>query len=143
MSYKPKFNLNAKRKAALAAKGITYTIPAILRMDTNTLRTHVDRYIDDESGKDETDILLGRLHPTVPGDYASGEAPSDWTVTEEGDLVNKNRSYIITREQLTEKDWILHMIGKGWINLNSFIPAYLDALRKAGHDSVEILTRYE
>ena len=77
----------------------------------------------------------------IPAGYYN-EANNEWTVTDEGDLVCKDRHYLIEKERLTEMgwniNWISHMAEKKWVNLNSFIPAYLLALKRAGVKTLTI-----
>jgi len=40
----------------------------------------------------------------------------------------KKASYLIEGSRLKDDDWILHISGKVWTDLNDFIPAYFYAL---------------
>lgn len=55
-----------------------------------------------------------------------------WHVCPDGTLDYKHGRYIIEGYRLTKNDWILHMMGKSWVNMNDFIPAYFQAMRNAG-----------
>lgn len=66
----------------------------------------------------------------------------DWEISENGDLTHKKRGYLIEAWQLKENDWLLHMMEKGWVNLNTFVPAYLEACRRAGINKISIMTHY-
>lgn len=66
-----------------------------------------------------------------------------WKVDSDGDLVHPERGYDITSDRLDEKDWILHLSEKSWVNFNDFIPAYLYALSLAGISEVSIATQYQ
>lgn len=66
----------------------------------------------------------------------------DWTVSPAGDLTYEPRAYTITADRLDEDDWFLHMMEKGWCDMNEFVPAYFQAMRNAGINSVEIKTQY-
>jgi poly-D-alanine transfer protein DltD len=65
-----------------------------------------------------------------------------WEVKPDGEMVFDNY-YEIGADELTEKDWILHLSTKGWIDWNDFIPAYLKALKNAKIPKVTILTYYD
>lgn len=65
----------------------------------------------------------------------------DWKIAEDGTLLDQDgHDYDIEGERLTEDDWILHLSGKGWIDLNTFIPAYFEALAKRGIKELTIKT---
>jgi dipeptidyl aminopeptidase/acylaminoacyl peptidase len=66
-----------------------------------------------------------------------------WVVTKENDLIftGEDRgggTYIITRDRLTEKDWISHLRSKGWIDFNEFIYAYWCVLARLGVRTITI-----
>lgn len=57
----------------------------------------------------------------------------DWEVERNGTMVSKVRPYyIISSDMLTEQDWIVHMLAKEWVDMNTFIPAYFYALKIRG-----------
>jgi hypothetical protein len=56
----------------------------------------------------------------------------DWVVSKSGDMDYKSGTYIISEDTLYQSNWILHMSEKTWINMNDFIPAYLQAMKNAG-----------
>jgi hypothetical protein len=62
----------------------------------------------------------------------------DWTVTVTGDLLNQTNDYSIPFDRLQEDLWIPHMRKKNWINMNTFIDAYLFALSRSGVTRLEI-----
>lgn len=64
-----------------------------------------------------------------------------WKVYKDGTMVH-DEFYEIGPDQLTQDDWILHLMEKTWIDLNTFIPAYLKALCNAKIGRVTILTDY-
>lgn len=66
----------------------------------------------------------------------------EWVITVSNDLKHTGTNYLIPADRLTEEDWILHLMEKRWFDLNTFIPAYFEALRRAGHKSVEVATTY-
>ena len=88
----------------------------------------------------DAEPILNAIH-LIPAGYYN-EANNEWTVTDEGDLVCKDRHYLIEKERLTEMgwniNWISHMAEKNWVNLNSFTPAYLLALKRAGVKTLTI-----
>ena len=154
-----------KEQAELLAKrGIRYGVGHVWhpKVQNGEPVAVIDKhYFDDEPGKDPLDVHLGRLRPFCGDEYAYAlegkrmkvenglphedvQPVPDWTVEGDGTLVNKEKGYAIGPDQLLEqKDWILHMMGKPWVNLNSFIPAYLLALKRLGIKNAEILTSYE
>ena len=64
-----------------------------------------------------------------------------WEVSPKGDM-NHDGRYSIPSNRLTEDNWIIHMQEKGWIDFNTFLPAYLQALKNAGKQFVKIKTFY-
>lgn len=54
----------------------------------------------------------------------------EWLVKEDGTMYHKEHDYEIHAEDLTNDDWISHMLSKGWCDMNTFIPAYFYALSK-------------
>ena len=133
--------LSEERIKKLERRGIHYVQPEVKIYDAagNPTETH---FLNDEKNKDELDVHLERLLTIAPSDYKHG-APSDWTVSDNGDLINTRYGYEISAEDLIERDdWILHMMEKSWMNYNSFIPAYFKALEKLGKKEVTIKIAY-
>lgn len=62
---------------------------------------------------------------------------SDWYVDGEGYLCHKGEYYEIDPDRLAE-NWIGHMARKRWVNMNTFIPAYIEACERAGVQQVNI-----
>lgn len=62
---------------------------------------------------------------------------SDWYIDEEGYLCHKGEYYEIDPDRLAE-NWIGHMARKRWVNMNTFIPAYIEACERAGVQQVNI-----
>ena len=58
-----------------------------------------------------------------------------WCLSADGDMACGN--YFIDKERLAE-NWIGHMMGKKWFDANTFIPAYVEACRRAGVRQVNI-----
>ena len=153
-----------KEQAELLAKrGIEYQVGHMWHPENHDgkMIAVVDEYnTSDEKDKEPLDIHLDRLRPSCGGEYLAAlkgltikvqnALPShtdvipDWTIEDDGSLVNKEHSYVISADQILEqKDWILHMMWKPWVNLNSFIPAYFLALERLGIKNAEIVTHYE
>lgn len=84
--------------------------------------------------------VLDTLSFIPAGDYT--EEMSDWSIAEDGGIINEKHSYHIEKERLSEMgwdiNWISHVAEKGWVNLNSFIPVYFLALKRAGIDTLHI-----
>lgn len=69
---------------------------------------------------------------------------SEWKIDTDGamrSLVLKG--YIIRNYEITDGNWIHHMMGKRWVDMNTFIPAYFHALKTIGVDKLTVLTYYE
>ena len=62
----------------------------------------------------------------------------DWEVSPSGDMYCADASYHIAAERLGTENWLDHIAGKTWVNLNTFIPAYIEACRRAGIKTVKI-----
>ena len=84
--------------------------------------------------------VLDTLSFIPAGDYT--EEMSDWSVAEDGGIINEKHGYHIEKERLSDMgwgiNWISHVAEKGWVNLNSFIPVYFLALKRAGIDTLHI-----
>lgn len=57
----------------------------------------------------------------------------EWTISEEGDIKHEQPTYCIDSDRLHETDWLQHMVDVGWVDLNDFVPLYLQALSKKGY----------
>lgn len=62
----------------------------------------------------------------------------DWVVRIDGTLEHADPSYTIDGSNLKEGSWISQMNEKTWIDMNTFMDAYLFALSRAGVDKLEI-----
>ena len=62
----------------------------------------------------------------------------DWEVSPSGDMYCADASYHIAAERLGTENWLDHIAGKTWVNLNTFIPVYIEACRRAGIKTVKI-----
>ena len=74
--------------------------------------------------------------------YSASRWKMDWEITEDGDLREIHGDYTIAHDRLTENDWILHLDGRRGVDLNTFIPAYFEACRRAGIRELKIITHY-
>lgn len=55
-----------------------------------------------------------------------------WEVSTNGNLKHSDPDYLIESARIKEKDWLLHMMEKSWIDLNTFVPAFLQASKNIG-----------
>lgn len=62
----------------------------------------------------------------------------EWTVSKDGDISHKGNEYVIASFRLGAENWIGHMAEKRWVDMNTFIPAYIEACRRAGVTFVQI-----
>lgn len=66
----------------------------------------------------------------------------DWLVSRTGDLIGgMNFGYGIFDYQGGET-WIPHMAEKKWVDLHTFIPAYIEALCRRGHKRYRLKLSY-
>ncbi len=70
------------------------------------------------------------------------ELKTDWIITPEGDLLHPSNDYIIEADRLEEDDWVLHLMTKGWMDFNTFLPVYFKALKNRGIKKLLIKTTY-
>ena len=74
-------------------------------------------------------------------DYVLQRKFGSWTIEENGDLIHTNGYYIL-KNNLADSNWISHMSKKTmywrWIDLNEFIPAYIQALKFLEIEKIEI-----
>lgn len=59
-----------------------------------------------------------------------------WQVNDEGDILCPLAKIHITFDRLEEQNWFVFAIIQGW-NLNEFMPAFFEACRQIGKDSVQ------
>jgi hypothetical protein len=64
-------------------------------------------------------------------------AESDWTVERDGTMVHKSTGYYIEATRLGE-NWLEHMAAKTWVNMKTFVKAYIRACYIAGVKTVRI-----
>ena len=52
-----------------------------------------------------------------------------WVIEKDGTMLHDNPYYYIEGRYLTATDWIQHMAAKNWVNIKTFLHAYLVACR--------------
>lgn len=65
-----------------------------------------------------------------------------WTTDIEGNMSYDGDRYFIEKQRISEKDWIVHLQGKRWMDWNEFIPCYLQSCINQGIGEVTIKTIY-
>lgn len=65
------------------------------------------------------------------------EDKNQWKVREDGSIDNEGATYYIPACRLGE-NWIAHLSEKRWVDMNKFIPAYIEACIRAGVTTVRI-----
>ena len=85
----------------------------------------------------DTSKTLGELLANYEKELEERRERCDWYIDEEGYLCHKKYYYEIAPDRLSE-NWIAHMSHKRWVDMNTFIPAYIDACRLAGVEQVKI-----
>lgn len=86
-----------------------------------------------------------RLHTEEPCDTGCENLSrynKDWWLSPIGDMVHVV-GYIIPDYQL-KSDWMFkHLMNKTWFDANTFLPAYMEACRRADIKKIEIDTGFE
>lgn len=95
------------------------------------------------SGEYISPFKIMTINKAVADAVPAWKEQTDWEISPKGDLCHKKMGYNIYNNQLNQNDWILHMMEKGWCDLNTFIPAYFEACRRAGINSLKILSNYK
>ena len=104
---------------------------------------------DLESMSINTTEEIGRFNEIIPTrrQYVAEPHPDDcggvkftrfnrhWCLSEDGDMACG--CYFIDSHRLSE-EWVEHLMGKNWFDANTFIPAYVEACRRAGVRQVNI-----
>lgn len=63
----------------------------------------------------------------------------DWTVEDDGTMIYNGRGrYVIEGYRLADENWLDHMSQKSWVDMNTFVPAYLRACENAGVTTVKV-----
>jgi len=65
----------------------------------------------------------------------SGNENADWTIGADGTMRHKKNGYLIEGFRLSE-NWLDHMSEKRWVDMNTFVPAYITACTRAGVTAV-------
>ena len=67
-----------------------------------------------------------------------------WVLEKDGTMLHDNPYYYIEGGSLTATDWIPHMAAKNWVNIKTFLHAYLVACRVRGikHLTIDTETLY-
>lgn len=114
------------------------------------LKENLNRYADElaeynhyHSKEYTSPFKVQTMNEVIQNAFPAWKEQKDWNISPDGDLLHNKTKYQISAQQLGEKDWILHMMGKRWVNLNTLIPAYLEACRRAGVDELQIITHYK
>lgn len=122
----------------------------LIQKKQELLAGNLNRYADELAEYDpflckeyHSPFKVTTMNEAVRDAVPAWQEQKDWEISPKGDLYHPKRDYPIEAERLNEKNWIIHMMGKGWIDLNSFIPAYFEACRRAGFDTIEIITNYK
>ena len=98
-----------------------------------------DHYLSKEF---KSPFKIRTMNEAVAEAVPAWKQQTDWKISEDGDLEHVKQRYLIPADRLDDNDWILHMSEKNWCNLNTFIPAYFEACRRAGLNLVMIRTNY-
>ena len=62
---------------------------------------------------------------------------NDWKVQKDGTMLHEDPYYCIEGYRLAE-NWLEHMKGKRWVNMSTFVDAYIRACYAAGVKNVQI-----
>lgn len=85
---------------------------------------------------DDSNIYVGRKEKKVL-------SIGGWTANLEGDVVYEKTGYNITSDRLMEYNWLIHLMEKNWVDLNAFIPVYMQALKNTGRTELKTALFYE
>lgn len=59
----------------------------------------------------------------------------DWFLDRSGSMLHCS-GYMIPNIRVNEGDWVLHLMAKVWFDANTFLPAWMEALRRHGDETV-------
>lgn len=62
----------------------------------------------------------------------------DWYVRTDGQMLDKRTGYVIPPDELDREHWLIHLLDKRWFDATTFLPAYIEACRKAGLEVIHI-----
>ena len=65
----------------------------------------------------------------------------DWAVNADGDLIGWGY-YFIDCNRLAEEDWFIHMMSKVQFDASTFMPAYIEACKRANIQKVTMKMFY-
>lgn len=94
--------------------------------------------------KEEQQEQLKHLENLMTGQPIAGKATdydaktNDWTVGSDGTMSHKRYYYIIEGRSLYEGNWLDHMMQKTWVDMNTFVPAFLEACSRARVEEVRV-----
>ena len=121
----------------------------LIQKKQELLAGNLNRYADELAEYDpflckeyHSPFKVTTMNEAVRDAVPAWQEQKDWTISPEGDLHHDKMNYDIFSNQLKEKNWILHMMGKGWVDLNSFIPAYFEACQRCGIKQLDIIVNY-
>ena len=121
----------------------------LIQKKQELLAGNLNRYADELAEYDpflckkyHSPFKVQTMNEAVRDAVPAWQGQKDWTISPEGDLHHEKMNYDIFSNQLKEKNWILHMMEKGWVDLNSFIPAYFEACRRCGIKQLDIIANY-
>ncbi len=66
-----------------------------------------------------------------------------WIAYKSGSLFHEDNLYIPEDKVLNDDTWVIHMMSAvEWVDLNTFIPAYLQACKNAGKKRIQVRTYF-
>lgn len=81
-------------------------------------------------------LSMGDIPFILDVERAEAQA-SDWAVDKHGNMEHKKTGYYITADRLAE-NWLQHMSEKTWVNMDTFVRAYIRACYIARVKTVNI-----
>lgn len=66
----------------------------------------------------------------------------DWAINADGDLTGWGY-YLIDCNRLAEDNWLIHLMSKARFDANTFIPAYIEACKRANIQKVTMRMFYK
>ncbi len=121
----------------------------LLPKNHELLKENLNRYADElalyshyHSKEHTSPFEAPTMNEVLQNDFPAWKGQKDWNISPDGELFHNTTRYQISAQELDKKDWILHMMGKRWVNFNTFIPAYFEACRRAGIDTIKMISNY-
>ena len=65
-----------------------------------------------------------------------------WYINPNGSLKSHNPDFVLYRKDLANSDWLRYLQTLDWVDFNKFIPAYFEALKRAGIKKINVLICY-